>query len=430
MRAIILSAGLGTRLGDLTKNTPKCLMDIGGITILENQIRTLNEGGIKDISIVIGGKGECWTKENQNIIKKIIKNVIINEENTSTNNSYSLRLALKNSSLDNLFIIDGDAYFPVDLVKKIILDSRNVIISKNEKNSPGNKLILGKDGKVMSLTRTNPSNMVYSGMFKINKEEFENFKYLVCDPEFYEKDLGFLLDKFCKENELFNMDYPKWININTAEELETVRKLVGRRFLAIMFGYTAAGKSTFAQKISRIPNTEIFHSAVVRKELGLSPKTKEEADKFFDYQNNLRQEVDKKVYTKLSELARNSLKNNKNAVLDAGFFFSWQRELIYKTLSELNPELFVVKVICKDEAEIKRRLKIRGKNFKASPLNETPSWNTYVATKEMTEPLEKDKIPDKIKLFVLEYDTLKNTIKQTYGKKESINLKKIMEMIK
>ncbi len=54
MRAIILAAGMGTRLGDLTNDTPKALMPLRGRSLLQRQIDGYRAAGITDISIVRG----------------------------------------------------------------------------------------------------------------------------------------------------------------------------------------------------------------------------------------------------------------------------------------------------------------------------------------------------------------------------------------
>jgi len=58
MKAIILAAGQGSRLGPITKGKPKCLIDIEGNTLLEIQINTLHACGIDDIFVVRGYEGE------------------------------------------------------------------------------------------------------------------------------------------------------------------------------------------------------------------------------------------------------------------------------------------------------------------------------------------------------------------------------------
>ncbi|HJN22776.1 MAG TPA: phosphocholine cytidylyltransferase family protein [Rhodospirillales bacterium] len=58
MRAIILAAGRGTRLHPHTENTPKCLTELGGMTLIGRQVATLRSGGVDDIVIAAGYKAE------------------------------------------------------------------------------------------------------------------------------------------------------------------------------------------------------------------------------------------------------------------------------------------------------------------------------------------------------------------------------------
>lgn len=59
MKAIIIAAGLGSRLNLLTQNKPKCLLEVNGKTILERQLELLRACGIDDISLIKGYKGEA-----------------------------------------------------------------------------------------------------------------------------------------------------------------------------------------------------------------------------------------------------------------------------------------------------------------------------------------------------------------------------------
>ena len=58
MKAIILAAGRGSRMGQLTNDKPKCLLMINGKTLIELQITAITNAGIKDIAIVTGYKAE------------------------------------------------------------------------------------------------------------------------------------------------------------------------------------------------------------------------------------------------------------------------------------------------------------------------------------------------------------------------------------
>jgi choline kinase len=54
MRGIILAAGKGSRLNGTAGDKPKCLVEAGGVTLIERQIRTLRHAGIDDIVVVVG----------------------------------------------------------------------------------------------------------------------------------------------------------------------------------------------------------------------------------------------------------------------------------------------------------------------------------------------------------------------------------------
>ena len=57
MKAIIVAAGPGSRLMPITDERPKCLLEIGGKTILERALEALKENGVEDIVVVRGYKG-------------------------------------------------------------------------------------------------------------------------------------------------------------------------------------------------------------------------------------------------------------------------------------------------------------------------------------------------------------------------------------
>ena len=54
MKGVILAAGKGSRLNGTAGDKPKCLVEVGGITLLERQIRALEHAGIDDIVVVVG----------------------------------------------------------------------------------------------------------------------------------------------------------------------------------------------------------------------------------------------------------------------------------------------------------------------------------------------------------------------------------------
>ena len=63
MKALIFNSGTGSRMGKLTENKPKCLLDINGESILHRQLRLIEECGLKDVIITTGKYGKELEKE-------------------------------------------------------------------------------------------------------------------------------------------------------------------------------------------------------------------------------------------------------------------------------------------------------------------------------------------------------------------------------
>ena len=57
-KALIIAAGLGSRLKDHTEDLPKCMLDFGGKTLLQRQLDAYKKNGIKNISLIRGYKKE------------------------------------------------------------------------------------------------------------------------------------------------------------------------------------------------------------------------------------------------------------------------------------------------------------------------------------------------------------------------------------
>jgi choline kinase len=88
MRGVILAAGRGSRLNGATSESPKCLVEAGGMTLVERQIRALRQAGIEDISVVVGCQAER--------VRRACGHGISYVENTQysqTNSMYSLWMA-------------------------------------------------------------------------------------------------------------------------------------------------------------------------------------------------------------------------------------------------------------------------------------------------------------------------------------------------
>jgi choline kinase len=105
MRAIILAAGKGKRLEMISGNHPKCLLDIGGLSLIERQIETLTAAGIDDITAVVGFGAELVRERCGSGIS-----YIENEIHDQTNSLYSLWLA-RDVLTDGFVVLNADVLF-------------------------------------------------------------------------------------------------------------------------------------------------------------------------------------------------------------------------------------------------------------------------------------------------------------------------------
>ncbi len=178
MKAIILAAGKGTRMGDLTKEKPKCTLSFRGKTLIERQIKTIKGAGIDDIIIVVGympDKIEC-----PGCIK------IENKDYDKTNMIESL-FCTRNHWDDGIIVSYGDIIYEVKVLKQL-MDSNNainVVVDLNGASyfkdrfgddflSETESLIMDKKRYIVDIGESNPEisriQGQYIGLMKFNKE--------------------------------------------------------------------------------------------------------------------------------------------------------------------------------------------------------------------------------------------------------------------
>lgn len=104
MRAILLAAGMGTRLRPLTLETPKSLVNVNGKPMLETQIEFLREKGIDEIIVVTGYLSEKF----EYLKSKYGVTLVHNDKYDIYNNIYTMNLVKE--YLPNSYVIDADVY--------------------------------------------------------------------------------------------------------------------------------------------------------------------------------------------------------------------------------------------------------------------------------------------------------------------------------
>ena len=207
MKAIILAAGIGKRLGNISL-VPKCLIEIGEKTLLERQIDILTSCGIskEDILVVIGEEGEAWSEENRQKVKNLHKNVLINTKNLETGNSHSLWLALRGIN-ENVIFLDGDLFFSKEAINKLLNSSHSsALLTTNEKTPQRGNLVLVKGDRVLGIGPNFETDRVYTGIAKFGRDFLQKFKEEMESKDYSKTNLDVPIYQICFNNFIHNVD--------------------------------------------------------------------------------------------------------------------------------------------------------------------------------------------------------------------------------
>ena len=127
MQAIILAAGMGRRLKELTKDNTKCMVKVNGVTLIDRLLHQLEKHSLSRIVIVVGYEG----KKLIDYIETLgIETPIIYVENpvyATTNNIYSLALAKSFLTEEDTLLFESDIIFEDCILDMLIEDKRETL---------------------------------------------------------------------------------------------------------------------------------------------------------------------------------------------------------------------------------------------------------------------------------------------------------------
>jgi choline kinase len=241
-RAILLLAGAGRRLGELTDGRPKCLVPVAGAPILEHAIRTLEECGVGRITAVVGYRSDQIRRYVADRDGTADVEFVENEAYDSTNTAYSLALAAHRLE-DRCLLLEGDILVgSPGLARVLEAGAEDVSVWAGVSLSPGRKegILLARDGedRIVRAERIRsgescPPDLEFkcAGIQLLTPELGRAFRAAleraVADGErrvFADLVLARILDR-CPVH-LASLDGFQWAEIDTPEDLHRA----GRRF--------------------------------------------------------------------------------------------------------------------------------------------------------------------------------------------------------
>ncbi|MBI2995844.1 MAG: phosphocholine cytidylyltransferase family protein [Candidatus Melainabacteria bacterium] len=160
-KAIILAAGAGQRLGELTSDIPKCLLKADSKNcLIDFSLESLKEINIKEIIFVTGHKEERLKEHiNKKWSDQFIFRFIFNEKFKEYNNIYSAYLA-RNIWDDETILLNSDIIFHQDILKNLALSSQLsalssflIIDNKKELISEDMKVKIDSSSKIIEINK-------------------------------------------------------------------------------------------------------------------------------------------------------------------------------------------------------------------------------------------------------------------------------------
>lgn len=151
MQAIMLAAGMGRRMGKYTEKHTKCMMEVGGKTLLERTVEALKYAGINKLVMIIGYEAETLRKyiETKNFDIKI--EYVYNYDYATTNNIYSLYMAKDYLRNDDTILIESDLIYEKELIAKLVNapDPNLAVVAKYEQWMDGTVVTLDKNNGIV-----------------------------------------------------------------------------------------------------------------------------------------------------------------------------------------------------------------------------------------------------------------------------------------
>jgi len=232
MQAIILAAGKGNRISQLTEGMPKCFLDVNGTTIIDHQIGLIRGRGISDITIVTGYRNELF--EERYGAQADIR-LEYNPFFESTNVLGSFWFGMKHLNGDFLFM-HADTYFENTILEILIEKNGEIVLPIDRKKCGEEEMKVTLDGedRVVRISKQIPSESshgefigvakICGGAVALVKQYAEFYMKRQLFTEFFEVALQKCIDDGGLFPEIVDVAGLVWNEIDFPEDYEHLLK--------------------------------------------------------------------------------------------------------------------------------------------------------------------------------------------------------------
>lgn len=242
MQAIILAAGMGKRLKELTQNNTKCMVKVNGVTLIDRMLHQIESQHLSRIIVVVGYEG-------QKLIEYIgtldIKTPIVYINNPiydKTNNIYSLALAKDWLVKDDTLLFESDLIFEDSVLEALVSDPRDTLalVDKYESWMDGTCVKLGEDDSIEAFVpgkklKFNEIKDYYKtvNLYKFSKHFSEThyvpfldaYQSALGENEYYEQVLRVITMLDDPEIKAKRLDGQRWYEIDDIQDLDIAESI-------------------------------------------------------------------------------------------------------------------------------------------------------------------------------------------------------------
>jgi len=237
-KAVILSAGFGSRIRPLTDNNPKTLLSVGGITILERMLTSIQSCGIDEIVVVVGYQHERIETFVCNKFPELNVRFVVNNRYGETNTGYSLMLAEEFMAGSSFVKFDGDVVFDEKVLRRLLASAEEncLCIDRNiQLESEEVKIVLDSDIRIIRVGKDiAPSDAIGEsiGIEKISGYIgtllFAELRAMMRGEENLQEYYEGAYERLIKRGVAFHaVDITglKWTEIDTRQDFETAERI-------------------------------------------------------------------------------------------------------------------------------------------------------------------------------------------------------------
>ena len=243
MQAIILAAGMGKRLKELTSNATKCMVEVNGEMMIHKTLMHLEKLNLNKIVLVVGYEGQQLMDYVNSLGLKTPVEYVVNDVYDKTNNIYSLYLAKEYLLQDDTLLLESDLVYEEAVIRKLVDTPYPslVLVDKFESWMDGTCITVDEDDNITSFVSKREFDFTKTDEYykTVNLYKFsKNFseKYYVpfleayCNAmglnEYYEQVLKVITFLGDLEIKAVKLNGEKWYEIDDVQDLDIAESLL------------------------------------------------------------------------------------------------------------------------------------------------------------------------------------------------------------